>query len=375
MKQRSRRVRGEGSIYQAADGRWRGALVIVDPATGRRIRRVVSGRTASAARRNLEALRNTGGSPSAGTTGDYLTAWCQRVRPRLRPSTWLGYEAHVRRHLVPSLGGIRLVKLTPADVERMMAGALADGLTARTVASVRVTLRRALADAIRDGLVARNAAADARPPRVERAEIHPMTAAEVGTLLAATADDGLWGPFFTLALSTGLRSGELRGLAWADVDGERLTVRHSLRRGYERGTLELGEPKTSRSRRTIYLPRQAVEALDRRRVAQDADRAALGPDWQDTAGLVFTDSAGRPLPDYAATRAWHAALEAAGLPRYRLHDARHTAASLMLREGVPLKTISETLGHSTIGVTADVYAHLGDELRRDAADAIERALR
>jgi integrase len=135
-----------------------------------------------------------------------------------------------------------------------------------------------------------------------------------------------------------------------------------------------GAPKTARGRRTIALPAMTRDALERRRVAQSAEREAAGTAWQDVDGLIFTDAIGRPISGSAASHAWQDALRRAGLPPFRLHDARHTAASLLLAAGVPLRTISETLGHSTIAITADTYAHLGDELRRDAADAMDRAL-
>jgi integrase len=375
----ARRTRSEGSIYRTADGRWRGAYLVADPVTGRMVRRYLSGRTAAEVRRRLDVLRQQVAGGASGLdvpTGDYLADWSDRIRPRLRPATATSYGQHVRTFLVPALGTVPLARLAPGDVERMMAGLLARGYAPRTVRSVRSTLRRALHDAIRDGLINRNAAGLARPPRVEAVEVRPMTPDQVRVLLASCADDGLWGPFYAVAVTTGLRSGELRALTWSDVDPDRgtLTVRRAMTRTGDGAAEVAGAPKTARGRRTIALPAMTRDALERRRVAQSAEREAAGTAWQDVDGLIFTDAIGRPISGSAASHAWQDALRRAGLPPFRLHDARHTAASLLLAAGVPLRTISETLGHSTIAITADTYAHLGDELRRDAADAMDRAL-
>jgi integrase len=247
------------------------------------------------------------------------------------------------------------------------------GLSAQTVAHARSTLRRALKDAQRDGLLARNAASLARPPRIERRELHPLTAAQVRTLLATTADDP-YGPLFALAVATGLRQGELLGLRWQDVDldARSLVVRRALTRTAD-GGYGLGEPKTARSRRTVMLSAGAMAALRRQAADQDALREAAGPDWDNREGLVFTGPLGHALRPAAVSSAFRTAADHLGFA-VRFHDLRHTAATLLLGAGVPLKVVSETLGHSSIAITADVYAHMTPELRREAADAMDRAL-
>ena len=196
---------------------------------------------------------------------------------------------------------------------------------------------------------------------------------DVRRLLDATAANE-YGNVYALAVSTGLRLGELLGLAWPDVTAETLTVRRSLAMARE-GGWTLAQPKSIRSRRTIPLPTRARDALARERDRQAAARAAAGPAWQDLDGLVFTDSLGRPLRPEGVSYAFQRARAAAGLPRVRFHDLRHSAATLMLAEGVPLAVISEWLGHSGIAITAAHYAAVVPELRREAADAMDRALR
>ncbi len=220
-----------------------------------------------------------------------------------------------RAYLIPAFGKLSLAKLTPIQVERAMARfvdagrpkegeTLVHGLPPRplsplTVRHVRATLRRALADAVRDGRIGRNAAADARPPYVPHRPVGYLAAADVRRLLDATRDDPM-GMVFALAASTGLRLGELLGLAWSDIDftAGTLSVRHSLVRTKD-GSWGLSQPKTPKSRRTIPLPSMARDALTRQRAAQEADRKAVGTVWQDLDGLVFTD----PVPQSGPTHA------------------------------------------------------------------------
>lgn len=368
-----RRSYGSGSVYRTASGRWRGATVIVDPATGRRSRRTVSGPTAADTRHKLDALRAVGIPLTTMRTADWLAAWLPTTRLRVAPSTFRGYET-VTRAIGVYLGEVPLGSLTPSDVERMTAAMVGSGLTARTAGMARKVLRLAIRLAIRDGLVTRNVAAEARPPRVEPFQARTLTADEARRLIAATVDDEL-GPLWAVLIATGLRQGEALGLGWADVDATAgtLTVRRSLARGWD-GRPKLGFPKSDRSRRTIALPAIARDALARQRLRQDAARTAAGSAWQDRDGLVFTDAIGRPLIGRYVTPVLRSALARAGLPAIRCHDLRHTAATLQLAAGVPLAVISRTLGHSALAVTADIYAAVTPDLRREAADAMDRAL-
>lgn len=372
-KSTARRSKGEGAIWKAADGRIRGSLVLPHPDGVRTVRRFVSARTRAEVSRKLEALRQqaAAGGPTAESLGAYLQRWLVAVKPHLRPATWGSYAQHVRDYWTPGLGAIALTRLAPSHVEGVMARLLESGRSPATVQRARATLRRALHDAQRDGLVNRNAAALARPPRVERREMRALTPDEVRRLLQATADL----PIVALAVTTGLRLGELLGLRWSDIDldARTLVVRRALARTHS-GGYALAEPKTARSRRTVVLGAVALEALRRRRVQQAADRLAAGSAWQDTDGAVFTDALGRLLDPREVSRSFRRLADRLGLP-VRFHDLRHTAASLMLAGGVPLKVVSDVLGHSSIAITADVYAHVAPDARREAAEALDRALR
>jgi integrase len=297
----------------------------------------------------------------------------------------------VRLWLIPALGRIALARLSPVDVERTLAEFLKSGrpvggtaaakgtrgrqrtISPLTVRHIRATLRMALADAERDGLATRNAAALARPPRVPSQAIAYLTGEQVRRLLDATADD-VNGALYATLVGTGLRLGEALGLGWPDVDliTGTVSVRRSMALRAD-GSYGLAEPKTVKSRRTVPLTAVARLALQRQRVRQAEWRLAAGTAWQDTRALVFTDAIGRGLRprdvSYACAR-----LRVPGLAKVRLHELRHTFATLALAQGVGLATVADLLGHSGVAITAQHYAAVVPELKRDAADAVDRAL-
>lgn len=384
---RTRRSNHEGACYKTAEGRWRGSLMIHDPRTGAQVRRYVSGRTRAAIIRRLDELKKAAGHgalPTSETVAEYLAGWLAAERARVRPATWRQREGVVRRQLTPWLGPLPLARLAPADVERMTTGLMSAGLSARSAASARIILRRALSDALRDGRVTRNVAALARPPRVAGRALEAgkdyLVPDDLRRLVEACRDHRL-GPAVVVAATTGLRQGELLGLTWGDLDidspAPTLIVRRALARAYTGNgadAWELAEPKTARSRRAISLPAASVTALRGQREQQAGWRTVAGSAWQDDRDLVFTDVVGRPLRGWNVTRAFHGILASAGLSSIPFHGLRHSAATALLTAGVELRVVSDLLGHSGIGTTADVYGHVVPEARRAAADAMDRAL-
>lgn len=397
-----RRANHEGSIYQReSDGKWCASVTLPGGQ-----RKVIYGRTREEVSRKLIKLLGSvqDGQPVRTderlTVGAYLDRWLEEaVQPRVRRRTYDFYEGHVRLYLKPPLGRVRLTQLTVLQVQAMLNG-LQDRVSPRTVQYARATLRTALNRAIKWGLLARNVAALADPPAAPRHEIEPLSVDEARTLLAAAVRPrpGLLGEhghrlahLLVVALSTGLRSGELLGLRWGDVDLERgaLSVRASLERLPRRtrpqeaqgaeDAWRLTAPKSDRARRTLPLTMGARAALVAQKRAVTRMRVLCGPRWceqpgGERGGFVFPSTVGTPLSHRNVYREYQALLAEAGLPPKRFHDLRHTCASFLQASGADLRTVMAVLGHSQISHTADTYTHLLPAVLDEAAAKLDALL-
>lgn len=373
-----KRNAGEGSIFERADGRWCGQLDL-GWQNGRRLTKYLYGVTAAEVQ---DALLKARADHAAGlpvmverqTVSQFLAGWLEdAVKPSVRPLTHEQYRQHVKLYLGPLLGDYRLSKLAPQHVRAFINQKLTDGLSPRTVQLSLVILRRALGQAVKDGLLPRNVAKLVDGPRVAHFEGKTLSPEQARAFLDAAKGERLEA-LYTAALSVGLRMGEALGLRWQDIDLDRrtLTVNRILERiGRGNGSaLQLVEPKTPRSRRTVNLPDAAARALKAHKVRQLGERLAAGARWHDQ-GLVFPSTIGTPLEPHRLHVDFKRVLGKAGLPDIRFHDLRHSAASLMLAQGIPLRSIQDILGHSSIGLTANLYAHVGEQLRREAAEAMD----
>ena len=290
----------------------------------------------------------------------------------MRPKTFSSYSDLVRLHIKPELGHIQLTKLSPQQVQGLLKGRLKAGLSARTVQYIRTVLCIALGQALKWNLVSRNVAALVDSPRAEKFEIQPINQKEARAFLKAIQGDR-FEALFTVALSLGLRRGEALGLKWSDIDFQARTLRISQALQRIDGKLRLSEPKTKSSRRVLELPDSLVNKLREHRTRQLEEKMLAGPKWQETE-LVFTSTIGTPVDPRNVKRRLDSLLSNAGLPHFRVHDLRHFCASLLLAQGVPLKVVSDILGHSQLAVTADLYTHVLPAMRREAVNLLDSVL-
>lgn len=367
-----RREKGTGeTAHPTKDGRWRSRYVGSD---GRR--HAVYGRTRKecAEKRDRIMQDMALGVFVAGPTQNveqYLVRWLHDVkRHDLRPRSLERYEGLVRLKVIPAIGTQQLAKVTPQHIARLYADLIDAGQSHSSVRYLHAVLRGAFQQAVRWHLIARNPVDAVEQPRKIQVDLRSLTADEAARLLEAIEGDELEA-LYVLALTTGMRQGELLGLQWSDVDwnASRLRVRHTLSR--MGGRWWLGEPKTSKSRRSIDLTEATMAVMRTHRRRQAERLLAIGHRVRDQ-DLIFTDAAGEPLHGrHVTNRSFYRILEDAALPRIRFHDLRHTAATLMLAGGVNPKIVSEMLGHATVTMTLDTYSHVLPTMQAEAVRKLD----
>jgi integrase len=373
----SRRGHGEGSIYQRnSDGRWIGAINL-GYVNGKRDRTIVYGKTRKEVAEKLKVLLRDQQQglvvrSETQSVAQYLDGWLRDVvKPSVKPMTFKSYVEVVQMHLKPALGRHRLSKLTPQHVQEMMNAKLEASLSPQTVVYIRGVLRNALNQALKWGLINRNVATLVEPPRVPHYEMR-FLAPDQARILLTKAKGSRLEALLTVALALGLRQGEALGLRWQDTDLTSGTLR--VQKALQRvdGTLQLVEPKTAQSRRTLTMPEIVIASLKTHQERQILERAAAGSRWVES-GLVFATSKGTPLDARNVTRQFKGLLASADLPDMRWHDLRHSCASLLLAQQVPPRVVMETLGHSQISQTMR-YSHIVPALRSQAAEAMNAVL-
>lgn len=388
------------TIYLGADGNWHARVTMGRRPDGTIDRRHIQRATKTELReaaRELEHRRDTKGYTwirhGDPTLGDWLEHWLDAVLPMtVRWKTLSTYRSQVRLHVVPALGGWRMSEIQPEHLEEHYRRMQADGHSTHTIRAVHRVLRSAMNEAVRRRRLAANPALIARPPRVEDVEVEPLSIEESRRVLTA-AQTTLHAARWSMALSLGLRQGEALGLLWDDVDLDDgvLRIRRSVQRhtwehgcpapdkapscGRKRGAecpsrtgggLLLVEPKTKASKRSIVLPQPLVEELRAHRASVNRRRLAAGEDWDGTYDLVFPAAAGGLIDPARDHTEWKALLRRTGVREVRLHDARHTAATLLLLQNVDIRTVMSIMGWTEMA-TAQRYTHAVDELRRRAA--------
>ncbi|GAA4936358.1 integrase [Nonomuraea thailandensis] len=390
-----RRPNGASTIYFGGDGKWHGRVTVGVKDDGTPDRRHVKRKTEAEvikAVRELERQRDGGHVRKAGqrwTVAKWLTHWIENIAvpPAIRESTHSGYKVDVVTHLIPGIGAHRLDKLEPEHLEKLYAKIQRSGRSAGTAHHVHRTVRAALNEAVRRGHITKNPVTLAKAPVLTDAEIEPYDIEEIRLLLKAADElprnSARWG----IALALGLRQGEALGLRWTHVDLDKgvLRVRRSRQRPkYAHGCADrpcgrkpgfcpqrkqvneaTSDTKSKAGRRVIGLPDELVTLLRKHKAEQDKDRQAARQLWQE-GGWVFTTATGQPVSPYSDYHEWKALLKAAGLRDGRLHDARHTAATVLLILGVPERTVMAIMGWSGSGMAAR-YQHVTDGIRQTVA--------
>ena len=303
----------------------------------------------------------------------FLQDWLKDyVLPNLSPRTAEGYEHICRHHFIPSLGNVTLNGLKPEHLQHFYSEKLSNGLSAQTVRHHHTCLHKALQTAVEWGLLARNPADAVRPPRAQGIEMQTWDSDEIIAFLEAARQT----PYFALyhtALFTGMRRSELLALRWCDLDLLlcKIYVTRSLH-VLIGGKVIIRQPKTAKGKRSIDLSPLATSVLREHREKQQLDRAMLGVPLKDD-DLVFSDLEGKPLLPNTVTHNWIKLVRRTGIKPIRLHDARHSHASLMLKQGTHPKIVQERLGHSSISITLDTYSHVAPGLQEAAAARFDQA--
>ncbi|MCO8274773.1 site-specific integrase [Actinoplanes sp. TRM 88003] len=421
-----RKPNGASSIYLGADGAWHGRVTVGIKPDGRPDRRHVRGKTEGVVTRkvrDLERQRDNGTVRKVGqrwTVATWLTHWVENIAaPSVRETTMVGYRAAVYKHLIPGVGAHRLEKLEPEHLETLYTAMIRRGSAPGTAHQTHRTMKTALNVAVRRGHLTRNVARLAKPPRLDEQEIEPFTVAEAQRLLAVAAEKRN-GVRFALALALGLRKGEALGLKWRRIDLEagrlrtpRQLQRHRWQHGCDNpnecgarlhktapcppnctrhqlacpppcpkdcrrhaskcpkrhgGGLKEVDVKSRAGRRAVGIPAPLVEALRLHKAAQDIERQRAAQLWEE-GDWVFAQPNGRPIDPRADHDAWKALLQEAGVRDARLHDARHTAATILLVLGVPTRAVMEVMGWSQMAMTTR-YQHLAPELVNGIAEQV-----
>ena len=379
-KTNTRAAQGDGSIRQRPDGRWEGRYTLgADPGTGKQRRKSVYAPTQAECRKKLreatEAVANgIYTEPSKITVGEWFTLWLKDYLGDVKHGTVINYSQHVKNHVMPNIGAIRLMELRGPMIQRIYNDLQQEGISPKTIKNLHGCVHRALEVAVKNDYITRNPADACTLPRATKAEITPLDAPEIARLLKALQGNK-YEALFKTELFTGMRSGEILGLTWDCVDFNKgvIYVKKQLLRprvkgeGYTYGTLKNDKP------RTITPAPFVMQTLREHKLKQAQARLLAGSAWNDGGfpGLVFTNEFGKHLTQNNVRQFLLDALSVAGIEKHRFHDLRHTYAVNALRAGDDIKTVQENLGHHTAAFTLDKYGHVTETMKRESANRME----
>ena len=367
---RKKRGQNQGSVYQrSSDKRWVGQVTIQK----KHHMKYFSSQPEAEAWLSQALLQIGQGMPLAGTRVSlvvYFTSWLERMSPSLRPKTWIQYEQVINKHILPSLGHLSLQELKADQIQEFYRLKRQAGSGHRTLTLINCILHHALELAVTNGIIIRNPVREIPKPRQPYHEQKVLNIDQVKVFLQICRGTR-WEALFCLAITTGMRIGELLGLRWIDIDWERgqLQVLRQLQRIPRQGLI-FSEPKTASSRRNITLGREMMAKLRAHAELQQQEKCLVGENWREN-NLVFPTGIGTPMDPHRLFDSYKQLLKQAGLPDCRLHDLRHTAATLMLGWGIHPKVVQERLGHARISHTLGTYSHVLPSIQVEAAEKMD----
>ncbi len=377
-RKKERGIRGFGSVYRrGSDGRYVAKYKAEGTKSGYKEEYA---RTEPEAYAKLEKawLEKQQGILATGPNQklkDYLEQWLEEVHkpPIIRLSSHVKYRGLLRNQIIPALGHLQLRRVTPQHLQLFYNNLLKNGLSSSVVQSIHGLLHKAFDNAIRWNLIARNVCDLVSPPPLRTKEIQPLSMDQARILLEAAKEHNLE-TFLIVVLATGMRHGEMRGLRWHDIQFEEqcLYVRRTVSRIAGYGYVE-GDPKTAKGKRKIILPDFVISQLKKHRIQQAERKQKAGEKWQER-DLVFCNRSGGFIHQDVILEMFRRILAKAGLPlELRIHDLRHSAATIFLSMGIHPKIVQELLGHSQISMTLDTYSHVLPSMQQEAMDKWETA--
>lgn len=367
-----KRGQNEGSIYKHKSGLWCAQVTL----SGKHLSKYFQSQTDARVwiRTTLEQVGNGMTLASAQlTVAEYLNEWRLTMNDSVRPHTLYQYEQIIRQHIVPRLGSIKMKDLRPEHIQGLYNEKLKSAVSARSVIYIHQVLHKALRQAVKWGKIVNNPTDAVNRPKSRRKEMHVLDDKQARTLLMVVKGTR-YEALFWMAISTGMRQGELLGLRWSDIElqSRQVHIQRQVQPASGGGYIFTG-PKSAAGRRAIILGEGMMKVLRSHISILQAERQQAGDSWQDN-DLVFPSSLGTPWGRRNVLKYYKRFLKQAGLPDIRFHDLRHTAATLMLQQNINPKVVQEVLGHADITLTLNTYSHVSASMQKEAAAKVDELL-
>ena len=379
-RKNSRAAAGAGSIRQRPDGRWEARITVgTDSGTGKPIRRSIYGDTQAIVRKQMNAIireidNGTYQAPNKITVSQWMEEWITDFcTNRVKPTTIASYSAVIKNHINPAIGAMEIQAVRGTHIQRIYNTMTNNGLTGKTVKNAGAVLHKAFSVALKQGLLAANPCDAAELPKVVQKPIKPLTDEEIPRFLAAI-DVHPFRNGYGLCLFAGLREGECLGLSWDNVDFEnrRITVCQQLQKSKtESGLYYISASTKNGKTRVIAPPDIAFDYLREERRRQSENRLRAGKAWSNPENLCFTNETGRYILPEIFRRHFKMLVADIGRPDARVHDLRHTAATVAIASGADIKSVQDLMGHATASFTLNVYAHTSERMKEDTASRVQ----